>query len=119
MKESLKDHARFAEADVAFHDALSQAAGNRVSQLVLQVLQRAMLTSIAQTSGLTRPENSLAFHRAIYRAVQRRDPDQARQKMIAHFEFGRDTLLRAAKEEPIDLGQKIRAIRRPRSTAKI
>jgi len=111
MKQAASNQAEFIEADVSFHKAVAQAAGNRVTQRLLQSLHRAMLTSIARTSGLTKLENSLSFHRPIYAAIRRRSPVEARKSMVEHFVYGRDILLRAGRSAPQSLAEKIQALR--------
>ncbi len=111
MRRALSDQMRYIEGDVAFHDAVFAAAGNRVCQAMMRVVQRAVLTSIARTSGLTELERSFAFHKAIYVAIEKRRPDEARQEMIQHLKFGRDRLLLATQKPAVGLAEKIAAMR--------
>jgi phosphonate utilization transcriptional regulator len=84
------DHDAYARANVAFHDALVAASGNRklyetyrrlVSELSL--FRRAALVVHADAM-----ERSLAEHRAILTALASRDAEQAAALMHAHVNGG-------------------------------
>jgi GntR family transcriptional regulator, transcriptional repressor for pyruvate dehydrogenase complex len=77
---------RFVEADVAFHEAVAAAAGNRVLAAFLQSLRPLLLRGmIAGPERLSVRETSLAEHRAILDAVRGRDPEAARERMRTHL----------------------------------
>ena len=51
------------------------------------------------TSQVVHAEHTLALHRRIYNAIRKRDPDEARQRMIEHLLDARDLLLRAVEKQ--------------------
>ncbi len=75
------------EADIAFHRALIDAAGNRALGSMTEAIHRAL---IAARRPLARPElrleRSLPEHQRILTAVAQGDADGARQAMQDHLE---------------------------------
>ncbi len=75
----------YVRLDEAFHDTLAQIAGNAFLRHLLQALASAIAESRAATLAIPgRIERSLREHRAILRAVSRRDPEAARRAMQTH-----------------------------------
>jgi len=72
-------------ADLAFHQAIFRASGNRVCQLIFTVIHRAILVSMAEISKLVEIKRPLAFHNAIYSAIYNRSPEEARRLMAEHL----------------------------------
>jgi len=87
------------EADLAFHEAIFKASGNRMCQLVFSVIHRALFLSMERISHLVGTKRRVAFHKAIYVAIHKRNPEEARRKMADHLVDG-VSLLRQAKAEP-------------------
>lgn len=73
------------EADVAFHEALCRAAGNRICDRLFQVINRAVFSSMDRLSVRVEIDHPLAHHKAIYQAVYERDPAEARRRMLEHL----------------------------------
>jgi DNA-binding FadR family transcriptional regulator len=77
----------FHEADVTFHSAIFDAAGNRVLFRVVEPIQRALLMArrplAARLDG--RPHRNLPEHKRILVAIADRDPEAAREAMEAHL----------------------------------
>jgi GntR family transcriptional repressor for pyruvate dehydrogenase complex len=77
----------FHEADVAFHNAIFLASGNRILLRVVEPIQRALY---AGRRRLARPEarleRALPEHKAILSAIANRSPEQARAAMTAHLD---------------------------------
>jgi len=92
MANSQSDQARL-DADVAFHEAIFRASGNRVCQLIFTVIHRAILLSMARIVKRVDLKRPLAFHKAIYSAIYRREPEEARRKMIEHLLDAKSLLL--------------------------
>ena len=84
MANSRSEEARL-DADVAFHEAIFRASGNRVCQLIFTVIHRGMLMSMAQVSRRVDMKHPLAFHKAIYSAIYKRRPEEARRLMAEHL----------------------------------
>jgi GntR family transcriptional repressor for pyruvate dehydrogenase complex len=99
-----KDPQKSADLDIAFHEAIFAASGNRLSQRIFPIIQRAMLKSIAITSALVDADHTLKFHQAIYQAIYRRESAAAREKMIAHLkDAGRLLTKAAARPTPLTM----------------
>jgi len=73
------------EADLAFHQCIFRASGNRICHLLFNVIHRTVLTSMSQLSTRVSLDRPLAFHKKIYAAIQKRDPDGARREMLEHL----------------------------------
>jgi len=69
------------EADVAFHQRLAQATGNRAFILVMQTLGSLLLESVQKTASRC----SADVHEAIIEAVREHDPDKCRKAMYKHI----------------------------------
>lgn len=73
------------DADMAFHECIFRAAGNRICHLLFRVVHRTLLTSMHQLAGRVELERPLSYHREIYAAVYNHDPETARRKMYEHI----------------------------------
>jgi GntR family transcriptional regulator, transcriptional repressor for pyruvate dehydrogenase complex len=78
----------FDSADSRFHSTLAEASGNdllfALTGWILEVLQPTLVTHIASRVD---PEAILDQHRAIARAVKRRQRSAAEKAMAAHIEY--------------------------------
>ncbi len=87
MRGGQHDPRRYVRADVAFHEALAQAGGNRVLLSFLlslrDLLQERMLGGTAVPGTI---ERNLAEHEAVLAAVLARDGAAARQAMHEHLD---------------------------------
>ncbi len=91
MKESAENHNRLSQHDLQFHQAIFQAAGNRVCTMMFTVLHRL----IELTSHLVPVEHTLRLHQRIYTAIRQRDPAGARRRMAEHLLDAKGLLARA------------------------
>jgi len=86
QRQRAADPLAFLEADLRFHECISEAAGNRLSMEIIKVLSAGLrevrLRSLSKTFN---PEKSLAGHRAILEAIRLRDPQGAFAAMRAHL----------------------------------
>lgn len=80
------------DADMAFHNAIFRASGNRICQLVFKGIHRTVLSSMSQLSERATVERPLKFHRKIYAAIRARDAEAARTAMREHILDGRSML---------------------------
>jgi GntR family transcriptional repressor for pyruvate dehydrogenase complex len=78
------------EADIAFHECIFQAAGNRICQLMFRVIHRSLLSSMDQLHGIIEMDQPLAAHKAIYKAIAARNPDDAKRRMQVHLVAARE-----------------------------
>jgi GntR family transcriptional regulator, transcriptional repressor for pyruvate dehydrogenase complex len=79
-------------ADMAFHDAVFRASGNRICQLLFKQIHRTVLTSMSHLSNRVSLEQPLMYHRRIYKAIRERDAEGARQAMREHILDARSLL---------------------------
>lgn len=94
MKQSIsKDETAFAHADVAFHDLVAEAAGNKLLQVandvvrsvVLQLIERKITQSADRKAQMM---DSCRRHALVLAAVRARDPVAARDLARKHiFEY--------------------------------
>src|SRR5713101_2115384 len=86
MDRSLHDPDAYIEADLDFHLAMAEAVGN---PLILSLLDSIVGLLREQRSRIFRvdggPERGQFHHKRILEAIERRDPDAAREAMRAHL----------------------------------
>jgi len=90
----------YVRADIAFHLQLAACSGNTVLADVLtniQSLLQAWASRVIHTAGETR--TSLAMHEPILAAVEKGDPEAAREAMTLHMDRA-TRRLRASMPEP-------------------
>jgi GntR family transcriptional repressor for pyruvate dehydrogenase complex len=93
--ESQAAEERFHEADIAFHQALIGATGNRaLGGLVERIHSALLLARFPLARPQYRQERALPEHRRILAAVTAKDPDEARSAMSDHL----DTIARYLDE---------------------
>lgn len=90
--EKSRNLAERLDADMAFHEAIFRAAGNRICYLLFRVIHRTLLNSMDQLHGIVGIEQPLAAHRAIYKAINAHNPDDARRRMQTHLAGAREVL---------------------------
>jgi GntR family transcriptional repressor for pyruvate dehydrogenase complex len=87
MERSMKQPEAYIEADLDFHLALAEAAGN---PLILSLLDSIVGVLRSQRLGIFGvdggPERGQVHHKRILEAIERRDPAAAREAMRAHLE---------------------------------
>lgn len=91
MDRSLHDPDSYIEADLDFHLAMAEAVGN---PLILSLLDSIVGLLREQRSRIFSvdggPERGQFHHKRILQAIERRDPDAARDAMRAHLEQVRE-----------------------------
>jgi GntR family transcriptional regulator, transcriptional repressor for pyruvate dehydrogenase complex len=100
MDDSRKSPDVYIEADLDFHLALAEAAGNQIILSLLDSivgLLRAERIRIFQTEG--GPDRGQYHHKQILEAVEKRDAGGARQAMRAHLEQVRKDSAAPAKPD--------------------
>jgi len=86
MEEPGADLKHLAEADIAFHAAVARASGNRTFYRMFSVINRAMQRLLSLTLRSEPLSQKVKVHTGICDAIDRRDPDLARQLMRTHLE---------------------------------
>jgi GntR family transcriptional repressor for pyruvate dehydrogenase complex len=80
------------DADMAFHDAICRASGNRICQLLFRGIHRSLFASMKQLSDRVALDQPLMFHRRIYAAIRDRNGEVARREMRDHILDARSLL---------------------------
>ncbi|GAB7386884.1 FadR/GntR family transcriptional regulator [Bacillaceae bacterium] len=80
-----------AEEDFQFHMAVVKASGNSMMARTLRLISDAFLKGLykSRSHSLTVPGKTrlvLEEHREIYRAIEQRNPERARQALLRHLE---------------------------------
>src|SRR3977135_2232527 len=83
--ESCRTNQERLEADLAFHQCIFRASGNRICPLLFNVIHRSVLTSMSQLSTRVPLDRPLTFHKRIFAAIQQRNPEDARRQMLEHI----------------------------------
>ena len=80
--------AKHFESDVGFHETIDNYVENRLLKEVLDSLTNriSMIRRFAQLGPGYHMSESFREHRAILRAIQQRDPEEAAKRMRAHLE---------------------------------
>src|SRR5579862_5422279 len=86
------------EADIAFHECIFRAAGNRICFLLFRVIHRTLLSSMDRLHGIVDIDQPIAAHKAIYKAISARNPEDARRRMQAHLAGARELLTRPRRK---------------------
>lgn len=86
LENSKGDRVKMVAADLLFHRTIFQASGNRLTGRLFHTIHRAMLDMITVTSQMVDLEHTVAFHKPILKAIERRDPDLASRLMKEHIE---------------------------------
>lgn len=85
------------DADIAFHEAIFRASGNRICHLLFRAIHRTLLTSMSYLSSRVSLDTPLMYHRKIYAAIRERKPEEARQAMLEHIMDARALLTHAGE----------------------
>lgn len=92
MERSRTNQARL-ESDIAFHECIFRASGNRICHLLFRIIHRTVLTSMAQLAPRVSIQKPLSFHKKIYAAIRDRNAEEARRTMFEHITDAKDLLL--------------------------
>jgi len=87
MDRSMQNPDAYIEADLDFHLALAEAAGN---PLILALLDSIVVVLREERLGVFRvpggPKRGQIHHKLILKAIEKRNPGKARKAMIAHMQ---------------------------------
>ena len=113
--EKVRDQEKAIEADLEFHQAIFRAAGNLLCDRLFSLIHRSMGKSMIVTSRMVDSKHTLAFHRPIYAAIDKRKPDEARKRMAEHLTDARKLLLQAGSPAiPFQQFERIQPLTEPR-----
>lgn len=113
-KAEVPDQRKLVELDIAFHQAIYHASGNRLCGHIFTLIHRAMVRSVEVTSQMVDWEHTVTYHRPIYDAIFQRRPDEAQNGMMRHLIDTKEVLVRAVEAPPrrLDLEHAIQPLRR-------
>jgi GntR family transcriptional repressor for pyruvate dehydrogenase complex len=101
MRETAQAVAEFTEADVEFHLEVARIAGNTVLRDVLHSVRALLRVWIQRAVGADGDTAAtLAEHDAVFRAVERKDPQAAAAAMEEHMERASARLERSLSTTP-------------------
>jgi GntR family L-lactate dehydrogenase operon transcriptional regulator len=86
------DTTQYATDDAEFHVTVAQASHNDVVIAIMNGLHKVLTRWILAQSRQHRLEGGARSHRAVYEAIAKRSPEDARQAMRIHHLFSRSTL---------------------------
>jgi len=86
LANSNGDIIKIVAADLLFHRTIFEASRNRLAVRLFHAIHRAMLDMIAVTSQMVDLKHTIAFHKPILRAIERRDPEAAARLMTPHIQ---------------------------------
>jgi GntR family transcriptional repressor for pyruvate dehydrogenase complex len=89
-------------ADLAFHERIFRASGNRICHLLFRVIHRSVVRSMSRLSARVPLEVPLTSHKRIYAAIQQHSAEEARRQMLAHLTETK-LLLTSKMTEPADV----------------
>ena len=99
LENSKMDRVKLVASDLLFHRAIFQASGNRLTGRLFHTIHRAMLNMIIVTSQLVDLEHTVAFHKPILAAIEKRDPELAARLMTAHLADATELLTSSREHE--------------------
>ena len=84
----------FVVADLAFHEVILAAADNRVLVATMRTLTDLLSATRTETSSTAQiRDHAIAWHGAIFTALQDSDPEKAREAMTGHMQQTYDDLM--------------------------
>lgn len=111
MEQLMDEPPAMAQADIAFHDIILEAAGNRFLHAVMEYLRpvltraRVMTSELGGRAGRRRAQTA---HAAVLERIEARDPAGAREAMREHVLVSEDdirnAILRLGPEAPESAG---------------
>ena len=87
--------AELIEHDLRFHQAIFDAAKNRVCGLMFAVVHQSLKNLITMTSQVVAAEHTLVLHRRILNGIHKHDPEEARRRMSEHLLDARALIAKA------------------------
>jgi len=96
-EEIIQKGGLYREEDIALHQAIAAASGNKVILNLVPIIHSSVEKSIAVTLDALK-ENTLIYHRKIVDAIKSGDIQGARYAMIMHLNINRDYIIKKQKE---------------------
>jgi GntR family transcriptional repressor for pyruvate dehydrogenase complex len=106
MEETAEDPIRHAEADYFFHLTIVKAVRNPVMNEVIKFVGKMFYGALTKTAILAGREIAMDFHRRIYEAIKKRDPEAASRLLQEHIT---ETMERVKRSGAFRSGEKASA----------
>ncbi|MGA8273155.1 MAG: FadR/GntR family transcriptional regulator [Candidatus Sulfotelmatobacter sp.] len=91
MYATIDDPEEYLIHDVRFHRTIAEASGNPILASLMETITSTLYDGRRKTVGLSRSlKDSADAHREIYRAIRKRNPDEAHRLMERHIELAKD-----------------------------
>lgn len=85
LENSKHDRIKLISSDLLFHKVIFEASGNRLMGRLFHTIHRAMLDMMMFTSQVVDLEHTVAFHKPILAAIEKRDAALAAKLMSDHM----------------------------------
>ena len=85
LENSKHDRVKLIASDLLFHKIIFEASGNRLMGRLFHTIHRAMLDMMMFTSQVVDLEHTIAFHKPIMAAIEKRDAALASKLMSDHM----------------------------------
>ena len=85
LENSKHDRVKLISSDLLFHKTIFEASGNRLMGRLFHTIHRAMLDMMMFTSQVVDLEHTIAFHKPILAAIEKRDAALASKLMSNHM----------------------------------
>lgn len=94
-----RDTESWSVADLAFHSAIIEASGNWVFRQFIVAIRAALMASFRMTNRYSQSHNeAIDMHRAVYDAIQHRQPEEARAAMRKLIGLAREDMSRTLSQ---------------------
>lgn len=87
MRAHTDDPVAYGRHDIAFHQAIAAASGNRFFQWFLSLANKVLYEALLKRPMKRSLEESLAEHKSILEAIEARNPLAARLEMLRHVSY--------------------------------
>jgi len=96
-----RDTESWSIADLAFHTAIIEASENWVYRQFIVAIRAALMASFQMTNRASQSHaEAIELHRRVYEAIQRRQPEKAKQAMQELIGLAREDMTRALATTP-------------------
>ena len=103
MKRDLRENNDYLEPDVAFHNAIAQASGNKLLTLVMNQVGDLIREAIRETSQVPgAPQRAFQLHHDIYEKIRLKDSIGAKEAMFRHLREVEEGLLKYQERKKLD-----------------
>lgn len=99
LENSKHDRVKLISSDLLFHKVIFEASGNRLMGRLFHTIHRAMLDMMMFTSQVVDLEHTIAFHKPILAAIEKRNAALAAKLMSDHMNDAAKLLFQIHKQD--------------------